>query len=92
MTLSSAPSTGSGFRLDINLLRVIAVVGVVLYHFRVGPLTGGFAGVDLFFVVSGYLMTRIIADGIDRGGFSLWRFYAARARRIVPALAALCLV
>lgn len=82
----------NAFRLDINLLRVIAVTGVVLYHFRIGALTGGFAGVDLFFVVSGYLMTRIICDGIDRGTFSLWRFYIARARRIVPALAAFCLV
>ncbi|WP_018183267.1 acyltransferase family protein [Kaistia granuli] len=92
MTTSSASPSPNAFRLDINLLRAIAVVGVVLFHFRIGPVTGGFAGVDLFFVVSGYLMTRIIADGLDRGRFSLLGFYAARARRIVPALGALCLV
>ena len=85
-----SPSS-TGFRLDINLLRAIAVTGVVLFHFRLGSLTGGFAGVDVFFVVSGYLMTKIISDGLDRGTFSLWRFYAARARRILPALGALCL-
>lgn len=88
----ASPSAGNSFRLDINLLRAIAVVGVVLFHFRIGGLTGGFAGVDLFFVVSGYLMTKIIVDGLDRGTFSLSRFYAARARRIVPALGALCVV
>lgn len=92
MTASPVSTADSRFRLDINLLRAIAVAGVVLYHFRIGSLTGGFAGVDLFFVVSGYLMTRIICDGLDRGNFSILRFYAARARRIVPALAALCLV
>ncbi|WP_051231268.1 acyltransferase family protein [Kaistia adipata] len=90
MTPATPPTSGSAFRLDINLLRAIAVVGVVLYHFRLGPFPGGFAGVDLFFVVSGYLMTRIIVEGLDRGSFSLGGFYAARARRIVPALAALC--
>jgi peptidoglycan/LPS O-acetylase OafA/YrhL len=88
----ASPAAGNNFRLDINLLRAIAVAGVVLYHFRIGVFTGGFAGVDLFFVVSGYLMTRIIVDGLDRGNFSLGGFYAARARRIVPALGALCVV
>lgn len=92
MDRAPGQSRSRDFRLDINLLRAIAVVGVVLFHFRLGPLTGGFAGVDLFFVVSGYLMTQIISGGIDRGTFSLWRFYGARARRILPALGALCLV
>jgi peptidoglycan/LPS O-acetylase OafA/YrhL len=92
MTPTRLPAPGRSFRLDINLLRAIAVVGVVLYHFRIGPFPGGFAGVDLFFVVSGYLMTKIIVDGQDRGTFSLAGFYAARARRIVPALGALCVV
>jgi peptidoglycan/LPS O-acetylase OafA/YrhL len=92
MTRADSTPSGNAFRLDINLLRAIAVVGVVLYHFRIGSFTGGFAGVDLFFVVSGYLMTRIIVNGLDRGHFSLGGFYAARARRIVPALGALCLV
>ena len=91
MDRAPGQSRSRDFRLDINLLRAIAVVGVVLFHFRLGSLTGGFAGVDVFFVVSGYLMTKIISDGLDRGTFSLWRFYAARARRILPALGAMCL-
>lgn len=74
------------FRLDINGLRAWAVISVVLYHFGLDWLSGGFVGVDVFFVISGYLMTGIIADGISEQKFSLWSFYLARARRIVPAL------
>lgn len=80
------------FRRDINSLRAIAVVLVVLFHFGVANAQGGFIGVDVFFVISGYLMTRIIAKGLDSGRFRLLDFYMARARRIVPALLALCLV
>jgi peptidoglycan/LPS O-acetylase OafA/YrhL len=80
------------FRGDIAGLRAIAVVAVVMYHFGVPGFKGGFSGVDVFFVISGFLMTGIISRGIDRGGFSLIGFYLARARRIVPALAVLCLV
>ena len=78
------------FRSDINGLRALAVLAVVLYHFDVPGFAGGFVGVDVFFVISGYLMTKIIVDGLRTGRFSLWSFYAARARRIVPALAAVC--
>lgn len=81
-----------GFRLDINGLRAWAVLAVVLYHFGVAPFSGGFAGVDVFFVISGYLMFGIIHQGLERGRFSLWQFYLARARRIWPALLVLCLV
>ena len=79
------------FRADINGLRAWAVVAVVLFHFRVPGFTGGYVGVDVFFVISGYLMTQIIVSGLDSGsrGFSLWAFYLSRARRIFPALAAL---
>lgn len=80
------------FRLDINGLRAWAVMAVVLYHFGVPGITGGFAGVDIFFVISGYLMCGIILAGTNQGDFSVWRFYLARARRIFPALIALCLV
>lgn len=80
------------FRLDINGLRAWAVMAVVLYHFGVTGITGGFAGVDVFFVISGYLMCGIITTGIERGDFSIWRFYLARARRIIPALIVLCAV
>ena len=74
------------FRQDINGLRAIAVLAVVLYHFGVPGFAGGFVGVDVFFVLSGFLMTGIIIKGLARGNFSLWHFYLARARRIVPAL------
>jgi peptidoglycan/LPS O-acetylase OafA/YrhL len=82
---------GRNFRADINGLRAWAVLSVVLYHFGVAPFSGGFAGVDVFFVISGYLMCGIILGGIERGRFSVWNFYLARARRIWPALMVLCL-
>jgi len=80
------------FRRDINGLRAWAVIAVVLYHFEIPGFNGGFAGVDVFFVISGFLMTQIICKGLARGDFSLPSFYLARAVRIVPALAALCAV
>jgi len=78
------------FRPDINGLRTWAVLAVVLYHFRVAGFGGGFVGVDVFFVISGYLMTGIVVKGLAQGNFSTIGFYTARARRIVPALLALC--
>ena len=80
------------FSRDINGLRAIAVAAVVLFHLQVPGFGGGFAGVDVFFVISGYLMTGIILGRQDAGRFSVWGFYADRARRIVPALVVLCLV
>lgn len=80
------------FRSDINGLRAIAVAAVVLYHFAVPGIRGGFAGVDIFFVISGYLMTQIIFPQVEGERFSLIQFYLARARRILPALVALCVV
>ncbi|MCL4724429.1 MAG: acyltransferase, partial [Rhodocyclaceae bacterium] len=78
------------FRKDINGLRAIAVMAVMLFHFRVTGFSGGFVGVDVFFVISGYLMTRLILGPLSLGRFSVLDFYLARARRIFPALAALC--
>lgn len=78
------------FRKDINGLRAIAVIAVVLFHFNASWMPGGFAGVDVFFVISGFLMTRIIFRGIEQENFSILRFYVARANRIIPALAVLC--
>lgn len=80
------------FRKDIQGLRAIAVVAVIIFHFYPSLLQGGFAGVDIFFVISGYLMTGIIFKGIEKGNFSILKFYVSRANRIIPALAALCLV
>lgn len=79
------------FRKDINGLRAFAVIGVLLFHFNASWMPGGFAGVDVFFVISGFLMTGIIFRGIEQENFSILNFYVARANRIIPALALLCL-
>ncbi len=81
-----------GFRHDINALRAIAVVGVLLFHFSIWPFGGGYAGVDVFFVISGFLMTDIVARRQTAGSFGVVAFWRDRARRIVPALGALLLV
>ena len=80
------------FRPDINGLRTWAVLAVVLYHFKVPGFGGGFVGVDVFFVISGFLMTSIIVRGLERNRFSVISFYMAHARRILPALLVLCAV
>jgi peptidoglycan/LPS O-acetylase OafA/YrhL len=80
------------FRKDINGLRAIAVIAVVLFHFNASWMPGGFAGVDVFFVISGFLMTGIIFRGIEQENLSILQFYVACANRIIPSLAALCLV
>ena len=78
------------FRSDINGLRAFAVLAVILFHFGVPGAKGGFVGVDVFFVISGYLMTAIIFGKLEKQRFSLLDFYLSRARRIIPALATLC--
>ncbi|RUW63378.1 acyltransferase family protein [Mesorhizobium sp. M7A.F.Ca.US.008.03.1.1] len=76
----------ASFRPDIQGLRALAVGGVVAFHFGLTALPGGFAGVDIFFVISGYLITRHLLQEIgDSGRLNLWRFYARRARRLLPA-------
>lgn len=75
-----------GYQPHIDGLRAIAVGMVVVYHFAPSWLPGGFLGVDVFFVISGYLITRLIRDDIKAGTFSFARFYARRARRLFPAL------
>lgn len=80
------------FRHDINGLRAIAVIAVMLFHFDEKLLPGGFAGVDVFFVISGFLMTSIIFKGLKQNNFTLIGFYIARANRIIPALVLLCFV
>lgn len=85
-------AASQNFRGDINGLRAWAVLAVVLYHFNVAGLGGGFAGVDIFFVISGFLMAGIVNSGVEQGRFSLISFYLARARRILPALIVLVAV
>ena len=87
------PAEGRGglYRPDIDGLRAVAVTIVVLFHYGFTALPGGFVGVDVFFVISGFLITAISRGEIARGHFSLAAFYERRIRRIVPALAAVLL-
>ena len=73
-------------------MRAIAVVPVVLYHFGVWPFSGGYVGVDVFFVISGYLITSLIHGEMQDGRFSIVNFYERRVRRIFPALFAMLAV
>jgi len=79
------------YRADIDGLRAIAVIGVVLFHAGLG-VSGGFVGVDVFFVISGFLITSLILRDLDRGSFSIVDFWERRARRIFPALAVVVIV
>lgn len=74
------------YRPEIDGLRALAVLAIVLYHAFPAVLPGGFVGVDIFFVISGYLISSIILSALDEGTFSLAAFYARRIRRIFPAL------
>jgi putative solute:sodium symporter small subunit len=76
----------SAYRSEIDGMRAVAVVSIVLFHANQNWLPGGFLGVDIFFVISGYLITNIIMRDISSGGFSIASFYERRARRILPAL------
>lgn len=76
-------------RPEIDGLRAVAVVPVVLHHTQPGLLPGGAAGVDVFFVISGFLITQILLQDLQSGTWSLTRFYQRRARRIFPALFAM---
>ncbi|HEY0503339.1 MAG TPA: acyltransferase family protein [Lysobacter sp.] len=79
--------TGASYRREIDGLRAIAVLGVVLFHAGVPGLSGGFAGVDVFFVISGYLITLLLLrEWRERGAIDLPGFYARRIRRLLPAL------
>ena len=77
----------------IDGLRALAVIAVVLYHLGIDWIPGGFLGVDLFFVISGYVITRLILDSIESAnGLDLKEFYAARVRRLLPGLVILIIV
>jgi len=74
------------YRADIDGLRTVAVLPVVAFHLGISYMPGGFAGVDVFFVISGFLITRIIFGELESGTFSLTAFYVRRVRRLIPAL------
>lgn len=74
------------YRGDVDGLRALAIALVVIFHAKLGLFSGGFVGVDVFFVVSGYLIASIIANDVAKNEFSVAQFYARRARRILPAL------
>jgi peptidoglycan/LPS O-acetylase OafA/YrhL len=80
------------YRREIDGLRALAVLPVILFHAGFSAFSGGYAGVDVFFVISGYLITAIILAQSSEGGFSIARFYERRARRILPALFLVMLV
>jgi len=74
------------YRPEIDGLRAVAVLPVVFFHAGWRGFGGGYVGVDVFFVISGYLITSILMQECQAGNFSIWRFYERRARRILPAL------
>lgn len=76
----------SNYRRDIDGLRAIAVILVLLFHLEISWFKGGFLGVDIFFVISGFLITRILLSEIISNNFSIIKFYAGRVVRIFPAL------
>ncbi|HSH93249.1 MAG TPA: acyltransferase family protein, partial [Roseimicrobium sp.] len=71
-------------------MRAIAVLGVLFFHAKLG-VPGGFVGVDVFFVISGYLITRLILNTLDAGTFTLAAFWERRIRRLFPAMAVVAL-
>lgn len=82
----AADGGASAYRPEVDGLRAVAVGVVILYHAGLGTFPGGYVGVDIFFVISGYLITSILAADLAAGRFSFRRFYERRARRIFPAL------
>ncbi|MDB5679471.1 acyltransferase [Sphingomonas bacterium] len=88
----TAPGASDGYRPEIDGLRAVAVVAVILYHAQLGILSGGYLGVDIFFIISGFLITGIIEAELAAGHFSILRFYERRIRRIIPALTMMMLL
>ncbi|MCV0440841.1 MAG: acyltransferase [Hydrogenophaga sp.] len=87
-TTLSTHGDNMGYRRDIDSLRAFAIIPVVLFHAGLSFIPGGFVGVDVFFVISGFLISKIIIREVWEEQFSLMKFYERRARRIIPALIA----
>ena len=90
-TLPDVQGLKDSYRTDIDGLRAIAVTAVVLFHAGLSTFSGGFVGVDIFFVISGYLIGAHIYRDVSKNRFSLANFYRLRAKRILPALFAVLL-
>jgi peptidoglycan/LPS O-acetylase OafA/YrhL len=86
MLSKSNHRSSSSYRPDIDGLRALAIIFVVMYHAFPELVTGGFVGVDIFFVISGFLISTIIYSQLDSGSFSFTQFYIRRIKRIFPAL------
>ena len=80
------------YRREVDGLRAVAVIPVILFHAGFAAFAGGYVGVDVFFVISGYLITSVILEDLENGSFSLARFYERRIRRIFPALFVMLIV
>ena len=80
------------YRKELDGLRALAIIPVVFYHAGISFFSGGFVGVDVFFVISGYLITNIILSDIEKKKFTFRNFYERRARRILPALVLVSLI
>lgn len=86
------PPSEIAYRTEIDGLRMVAVLPVILFHAGISWAQGGFVGVDIFFVISGYLITGVLISDLDKQRFSILRFYERRVRRILPALFLVTLV
>jgi peptidoglycan/LPS O-acetylase OafA/YrhL len=86
VSFASSAGHSAKYRPDVDGLRAVAVLAVVFYHLGFAPFRGGFVGVDVFYVISGYLITLLLAKDLAEGKFSLASFYERRMRRIFPAL------
>ena len=86
MLILPDPRRHDAYRADIDGLRALAVIAVMLFHAFPSVLPGGFVGVDVFFVISGYLISGIIIQGFEKGTFTFREFYYRRIKRIFPAL------
>src|ERR687890_347380 len=87
--MPAPPGSAPPFRPDVEGLRAVAIVAVLLAHAGVGATAGGFAGVDVFFVISGFLITQVLVRELERTGtISLTRFFAGRVKRLLPQVLA----
>ncbi len=91
-TAPSKPGSNSPYITEIDGIRALAVIPIVLFHFGISGFPGGFVGVDVFFVISGYLITRNIRKENEQGNFRLLQFYGRRIRRLFPAMLAVVIL